>query len=109
MKRVLFDHCVPKPLRQQLPGPVIRTCHEEGWQALRNGELLTAAEAAGFEVFITADQNLRYQQNLGTRRIAIVELPTNRLALLPALVPSIRTAIENAIPGSYSKISLPHS
>ena len=72
MKRVLFDHCTPKPLRGRLAGYEVRTCFEEGWSALRNGELLAAADAAQFDIFITADQNLRYQQNLGSRRVAII-------------------------------------
>jgi hypothetical protein len=105
--RVLFDHCTPKPLRRRLPGHEIRTCFEEGWASLRNGELLTSAEAAGFEVFITADQNLRYQQNLGVRRIAIIELPTNRLALVERLALHIRQALLQATPGSYQIVPMP--
>jgi len=66
-----------------------------------------AAEAAGFEVFITADQNLRYQQNLTVRQIAIVELPTNWLPLMPSLVPAIQDALASITPGSYTKILLP--
>ena len=85
----------------------MRTCFEQGWATLRNGELLAAAEAAGFEVFVTADQNLRYQQNLSARRIAIIELPTNRLSLLPFLVPALLDAVSRATPGSYQGIPLP--
>ena len=107
MSRILFDHCVPKPLRRLLPGADVRTCHEEGWEAFRNGELLAAAEAAGFEVFITADRNLRYQQNLTSRRLAIIELPTNRLSMLPFLVPALQQALASATPGSYHEIPLP--
>ena len=104
MSRILLDHCVPKPLRRWLTVYVVRTCHEEGWSALRNGELLAAAEAAGFDVFITADKNLRYQQNLKGRRLAIVELPTNRLSMLPFLVPALQQALANATPGSYQEL-----
>ena len=107
MKRLLLDHCVPKPLRRHLPGWPIRTCYEEGWDALRNGELLATAEAAKFDVFITADQNLRYQQNLRARRIAIIELPVNRLAMMPLLAPAIQQALTAATPGSYAQIPLP--
>ena len=106
MKRVLLDHCVPKPLRRHLPGFHIRTCFEEGWDALRNGELLSSAEAATFDVFITADQSLGHQQNLHARQIAIIELPTNRLALLPGLVPAIQQVLATATPGSYARIPL---
>jgi hypothetical protein len=107
MKRVLFDHCTPKSLRRHLPGYEIRTCYEEGWAGFRNGELLAAAEAAQFEVFITADRNLRYQQNLGSRRIAIIELPTNRLALIERLVSAILEALANAAPGGYQVVPFP--
>ena len=106
MSRILFDHCVPKPLRRWLPDEDVRTCHEEGWDAFRNGELLAAAEAAGFEIFITADKNLRYQQNLATRRLAIIELPTNRISALPFLVPALLQAIANATPGCYREIPI---
>ena len=106
MKRVLFDHCVPKPLRRHLTGLQIRTCYEEGWNALRNGELLAAAEAAGFDVFVTADQNLRYQQNLRARQIAVIELPQNRLAILLHLVPAIQHALTRIAPGGYVQIPL---
>ena len=107
MKRVLFDHCTPKPLRRHLLGYEIRTCFEEGWAALRNGELLAIADAAQFDSFITADRNLRYQQNLGSRRVAIVELPTNRLVLIERLVPAIQQALASATPGSYQSVQFP--
>jgi hypothetical protein len=68
--------------------------------------LLAAAEAAGFTIFITADKNLRYQQDLRPRRLAIIELPTNRLSSLPALAPSLLRAIAAATPGSYQEILL---
>lgn len=106
MIRILFDHCTPKPLRRHLAGYDIRTCYEEGWAALRNGELLAAADAAGFDVFLTADQNLRDQQNLGSRRVAIIELPTNRLALIEPLASAIQQALTRATPGSYQTVSL---
>lgn len=106
MKRVLLDHCVPKPLRRHLPAFHIRTCYEEGWDTLHNGELLRAAQAAAFDILITADQNLRSQQKLQARHIAIIELPTNRLALIPTLVPAIEEALAAATPGSYRQISL---
>ena len=107
MKRVPFDHCTPKPLRGHLAGYEIRTCFEEGWAVLHNGELLAAADAAQFDIFITADKNLRYQQNLGSRRVAIVELPTNRLVLIESLVPAIQQALASATPGSYQSVQFP--
>jgi hypothetical protein len=85
----------------------IRTCFEEGWSALRNGELLASADAAQFDIFLTADRNLRYQQNLGFRKVAIVELPTNRLVLIESLVPAIQQALARATPGSYQTVQFP--
>jgi hypothetical protein len=73
--KILFDHGTPAPLRRQLPGHEISTAYEMGWAKLSNGDLLAAAEKA-FDVFITTDQNLRYQQNLTGRRLAILVLPT---------------------------------
>ena len=71
---VLFDHSVPAPLRYALKNHVVVEAVERGWEALGNGALLDAAEAAGFDVFITADKNIRFQQNLALRKIAIVVL-----------------------------------
>jgi hypothetical protein len=107
VKRILFDHCTPKPLRRFLSGDEIRTCYEEGWATLRNGELLAAADAARFDIFITADRNLRSQQNLRSRQLAIIELPTNRLALIERLVPAIQQALNKAAPGSYQIVPMP--
>ena len=72
--KILFDQGTPVPLRKYLPGHQISTTFEKGWSSLKNGELLQVAELEGFEVFITTDQNLRYQQNLTERKIAIVVL-----------------------------------
>src|SRR5215216_440790 len=70
--RIVFDQGTPVPLRRQLVGHTITTAYEQGWATLTNGALLDAAERAGFEVLITTDQNLRYQQNLTGRRLALV-------------------------------------
>ena len=76
--KILFDQGVPVPLRQELPGLEITTAYRLGWSNLSNGALLQAAEEAGLTVFVTTDKNLRYQQSLKERRIAIVVLPTTR-------------------------------
>jgi hypothetical protein len=75
-----------------------------GCEQLKNGELLTAAEAAGFEVLITADKNLQYQQNLAARSIAIIELPTNRLRLIINYAPQVISALATIRPGDYVAI-----
>ena len=71
--KILFDQNVPAPLRQELPEHEVATAYEHGWHTLQNGELLVAAETDGFEVLLTADQNLRYQQNLIGRHIATAQ------------------------------------
>jgi hypothetical protein len=72
--RVLFDQATPLPIRSHLKGHEIRTAAQEGWATLKNGEMLNAAERAGFDVLLTTDKNIRYQQNLSERKIAIVVL-----------------------------------
>lgn len=82
MRRVLLDHCVPRGIQRALVGCDVATAYQRGWSGLKNGALLQAAEGDGFDVLVTADKNLRYQQNLANRLIAIVELPTNSLPKL---------------------------
>jgi hypothetical protein len=72
--RILFDHSTPAPLRHARATHVVVETVERGWETLENGALFDAAEAEGFEIFITADKNIRYQQNLAARRIAVVIL-----------------------------------
>ncbi len=105
MKRVLLDHCVPRTVRQALVSCEVKTAHEMGWSGLKNGELLRAAEATLFDVFVTADKNLRHQQNLSNARIGIVSLPTNILSLLLPHFPAIAAAVNRAAPGTFEEIS----
>ena len=72
--KILFDQGVPVPLRQFLAAHTVSTAWEPGWSTLKNGDILTTAETNGYEIFVTTDQNLRYQQNLAHRTIAIVVL-----------------------------------
>ena len=105
MKRVLLDHCVPRPLAALLFGVTIATAKQMGWTQLKNGELLAIAESAGFDVLITSDKNLRYQQNLATRRIAIIEMPTNRLSQLPRYAPQVNSLLATIAPGTYEVLA----
>jgi hypothetical protein len=66
--RILHDNCTPRGIARALRGHAIKECRSQGWDRLKNGELLDAAEAAGFEVFLTADQSIRYQPNLGVEK-----------------------------------------
>jgi len=90
--KVLIDECLPRPLKSRLTGHDYRTVQEMGWAGVKNGQLLLLAEQ-DFEVFLTGDKNLRYQQNLATRQIAIVLLPTTHWPTLRQHVATIQTAM----------------
>ena len=106
--RVLFDNNVPAPLRHRLMGHKVDTAKERGWQELKNGDLLTAAEQDGFQVMVTGDKNLAYQQNLEGRTLALVVLPTIDWSILkgaPATLSTIAAAVDRAKPGSFEALS----
>ncbi len=105
--RILFDQGVPAPLRHSVSSHEVATCFELGWSALRNGELLEAAEAASFQVFVTTDQNLRYQQNLSARAISIIVLRTTSWPLMQGHLSTIVEAIERAVAGGYREVAIP--
>jgi predicted nuclease of predicted toxin-antitoxin system len=105
--RILFDQGTPVPLRQSLTQHEVATTYERGWSKLKNGELLDAAEDEDFAVLVTTDSNLKFQQNLQSRRIAIVVLTTpSWLRIQRAIGPVVR-AIEGATKGSYIEIEIP--
>jgi hypothetical protein len=90
-----------------LAGHEVATAHELGWSRLKNGELLDAADTEDFSVFITTDSNLRYQQNLKNRRIAIVVLTTTSWPRIQLAVGAIVAAIDRAVGGSYTEVEIP--
>ena len=102
--RVLFDQGTPAPLRHALIGHSVETAHELGWSGLNNGDLIAAAESAGFEVFVTTDKNLKYQQNLGRRRMAIVVLQTTSWPRIQRALAQVAAAVNAALPGSYVEV-----
>ena len=103
--KILFDQGVPVPLRASVAGEV-STCFEMGWSVLSNGELLAQAEIK-FDRFVTTDKNLRYQQDLAERKIAIFVLPTTRWPLLKAHANAIGKAIISMKTGAYIEWALP--
>ena len=105
--RILFDQATPVPIRTSLDQHEVRTASQQGWDTLKNGDLLTAAEAAGFDVLLTTDKNLRYQQNLAGRKIAIVILGRQQWPQLRSHVQRIVDAVNAAVAGSYSEIDIP--
>jgi hypothetical protein len=105
--RVLLDNCTPRGIAPSLHSHAVKECRSQGWDRLKNGELLDAAEAAGFEVFLTADQSIRHQQNLGRRKIAVVVLGSGIWELLRPHLDRISAAVEAAEPGSVTEIPIP--
>src|ERR1035437_1590662 len=99
---VLFDHSVPAPLSPYLIGHAITEARTRGWDTLANGDLLAEAERAGFDVFLTADKNMRYQQNLRGRRIALVVLSTPQWPVVRLHIERIAAAVNAAAPGTYT-------
>ena len=99
--RVLLDECVDWRLTREIVGHDVKTTRQMGWATIKNSELLTLA-ADQFDVFVTVDRSLSFQQNLVSLPIAVVvlEAKTNRLADLKPLVPKLLTAIEFAQPGA---------
>lgn len=104
--RVLFDQGTPAPLRDHLKHDVA-TVIDLGWSTLSNGELLARAETAGFEVLVTTDQNLKYQQNLPRRRIAIAVLTKASWPRIERNLANICAAIDASTPGQYVEIAIP--
>ncbi len=105
--RILFDQGTPVPLRKALTGHVVETAFERGWSELQNGELLQSAEIDGFDVFITTDQRLRYQQDLSRRKIAILVLTTTSWPRIRPHGESVAAAIAALKPGGYRQLSCP--
>src|SRR5271157_1450674 len=99
---VLFPNGTPRTLaRFLIDRHMVTEARARGWQEMENGELLSAAEAAGFEVMVTTDKNLSYQQNLTGRRIAIVVLGKGRWTLIRSHVADVVSAVNAATPGSF--------
>jgi predicted nuclease of predicted toxin-antitoxin system len=104
--RILFDEQLPRRLARSLTGHDVRTAQQQGWAGVTNGELLRQAVDAGFDVLITADRNLQFQQSLAQFPIAIVVLVTRRIKiadLLP-LVPGVLRALESIRPGELVRV-----
>jgi hypothetical protein len=105
---VLFDNGTPRTLaRFLIDHHTVTEARSRGWQELSNGELLNQAEAAGFEVLITTDKNISYQQNLSGRRIALVVLGQGRWRLIMPHVARVVAAVNAATPGSYVEVEIP--
>jgi predicted nuclease of predicted toxin-antitoxin system len=103
--KVLLDACVPRPLRQFLPDHTVQTAQEMGWGQLKNGALLQAAEPE-FDAFLTSDQDLKYQQNIAGRKMAILVLPTNDWPRLRRMTDKIAVKVATLKPADFVEMPL---
>lgn len=104
--RILLDECTPRVLKHRLRGHDVTTVQEMGWAGLKNGNLLTAADGQ-FDLFMTTDKNLRFQQNLKRYSFAVLLLPSNRVSVVTSLIPDIEAALDNINAGDFVAIASP--
>jgi hypothetical protein len=105
--KIILDQGAPAPLRKHLSGHSVSTAFELGWASLKNGELIQQAEAGGYDLLLTTDQNLKYQQNLAGRKISILVLSTTSWPRIEKCVASIVDALNSIGPGSYKDLVIP--
>ena len=105
---ILFDHVTPRGVARSLKGHTVTKAKDRGWDKLTNGDLLAQAERAGFDVLLTADKNMRYQQNLKGRRIALVVLSTPQWPRVKRHLDKIAAVVDAATPGSFAEVDIPH-
>lgn len=103
---ILLDECTPRLVKKRLPKLNIQTVQEMGWSGLKNGDLLTVAESQ-FDVFVTTGQNLRYQQNLQGRKLAVLLLPSNQVPVVKRLINDIEAKLATIQAGDFIAIPLP--
>jgi len=105
--RILFDQATPVQIRRSLKDHTVITAEQQGWSRMSNGQLLRAAEDAGFDLLVTPDQNLPHQQNLAGWKIAVVVLGKANWPLIRPAVARVVAAIEAAKPGTISLVPIP--
>lgn len=104
---ILFDQGTPVPLRRSLSEHTVTTAYEQGWSSLANGHLLATAEQAGYDLLITTDQNLRYQQQMTGRHLAILVLRSTSWPRIQNHIAAIQTAVAQMPAGGYVEIDIP--
>jgi glutamate racemase len=105
--KILFDNGAPNPIARSLIGHEVTFARQIGWEELENGELIERAEEVGFEVLLSADKNIRYQQNLSKRKIAIVVLGNSHWPTVQLHLDKIVTAVNACTAGSYAEVKIP--
>src|SRR5215207_7125286 len=101
--KILLDECTPHVLKRLLTDVEIKTVQDLGWTGITNGSLLQLSEGQ-FDVLITSDQNIRYQQNLANRQLAIIQLPTNQVPLVIKLAPAVQAALDRIQAGEFVEV-----
>lgn len=105
--RILFDNGTPRGLARHLVGHIVEEARSRGWEELANGELISVAEQAGFDVLITTDKNIRYQQNLAARQLALVVLGNAQWPMVRDVASQIAAAVNAVLAGSYVEVDVP--
>ena len=105
--KILFDHGIPRSIARSLTGHQVTRAAQIGWHEVANGELIERAEAAGFELLLSTDKNIRYQQNLTHRKIAIVVLTDQQWPSVRLYLERIANAVNAATAGSYAEVEIP--
>ncbi|MBL8217602.1 MAG: DUF5615 family PIN-like protein [Bryobacterales bacterium] len=105
--RILFDHGTPRSVARWLVGHTVIEALAKGWDRLVNGALLQAAEEDGFDILLTTDKNMKYQQNLKGRKIAIVVLGNSNRPVVHRYIDRVIAAVNTATPGSYTEVDIP--
>lgn len=106
--RILFDNGTPNPIARSLAGHQIAFARQIGWHELKNGELLRQAEDAGFDLLLTSDRNMVFQQNLSGHKIAIIVLGNQQWPNVRLHLDRIAAVVEAATPGSFTEVKIPH-
>jgi len=104
--KILLDECVPWPMHRLITQHSVTSVQAQGWSGVRNSELLHHAEAE-FDLFLTSDQNIPYQQNLAGRSIAILELSTNDLRRIRASATLVQEAVQQTKAGELQRLVIP--
>jgi hypothetical protein len=107
LMRILFDHGTPSGIARTLAGHEVTEALERGWNRISNGELLMKAEEAGFQLLLTTDKKIRYQQNLTGRQIAIVVLGNSAWRMVRKHLDRIAAVVNEATPGGYAEVEIP--
>ena len=105
--KVLFDNGTPRPIARSLGNAEVTLARQIGWHELKNGELIEKAEEAGSNVLLTTDKNIRYQQNVSNRKIALIVLGNSQWPQVRLHLDKIAEAVRACTPGSYVEVGIP--